>query len=318
MVNPANLQLRLSWVDPSSGRQRRPRLFLPVALGKRFAAMPAALDQQPVSRMVINDDQAEDFQALIMGGEGEVYVVAMAGAIAVNQQQVEGEWRLAVGDRLGIGETEIEVEAIEVEAIEMEAIEVSQAERLTQGAGQDGIDSKIGDTTGGDFEPSIERGPTSDRPAHFTIPTPISPNRWIGAVHPGFGFKQTDPVQGSASPLATPGMPLEQGSPSPSSPLQPGPISLGPIPPAPSPRPAPAHPTLLGPGCRHSVGFLIQRQCGRSNSIGCPHCSQGKRSSLHPFAQDYDLYPGFGRYGPGDWGYGLLVEAGVVEAGPET
>lgn len=60
------------------------------------------------------------------------------------------------------------------------------------------------------------------------------------------------------------------------------------------------------PGCRRVVGFLFKRPCGRSNKAVCDECANGY--SNHAYSADYALYEGFGRFEPGDWGYGLLAQ----------
>ncbi|MGB7416618.1 MAG: FHA domain-containing protein [Thermosynechococcaceae cyanobacterium] len=54
--------------------------------------------------------------------------------------------------------------------------------------------------------------------------------------------------------------------------------------------------------CDRKVGFLFKRPCDRTTQQGCPHCRNGQVTN-DPYFHDYDLYPGYGRYGQGYWGY---------------
>ena len=56
--------------------------------------------------------------------------------------------------------------------------------------------------------------------------------------------------------------------------------------------------------CNRQIGFLIKRRCGRTTSEGCRYCRNGQvDESEDPYRDDYDLYPGYGRYGRSYWGY---------------
>ncbi len=55
--------------------------------------------------------------------------------------------------------------------------------------------------------------------------------------------------------------------------------------------------------CDRKVGFLFKRNCDRTSTQGCPHCGSGQ-ASQDAYFYDYDLYPGYGSYGRGSWGYG--------------
>ncbi|NEP17115.1 MAG: FHA domain-containing protein [Leptolyngbya sp. SIO4C1] len=63
-------------------------------------------------------------------------------------------------------------------------------------------------------------------------------------------------------------------------------------------------PSLPSPTCDRKIGFLFKRRCDRPTSEGCPHCRNGQiPPGQDLYAEDYDLYPGYGRYGRGYWGY---------------
>lgn len=58
--------------------------------------------------------------------------------------------------------------------------------------------------------------------------------------------------------------------------------------------------------CDRQVGFLFKRRCGRTSTIGCRDCDNGRRSEQDTdadYQDDYDLYPGYGNYGRNYWGY---------------
>ncbi|MGF1603360.1 MAG: FHA domain-containing protein [Thermosynechococcaceae cyanobacterium] len=54
--------------------------------------------------------------------------------------------------------------------------------------------------------------------------------------------------------------------------------------------------------CDRKVGFLFKRPCERTTQKGCPYCRDGQVRN-DPYFHDYELYPGYGRYGQGYWGY---------------
>lgn len=56
--------------------------------------------------------------------------------------------------------------------------------------------------------------------------------------------------------------------------------------------------------CDRKVGFLFKRTCDRTTALGCPYCCDGQsKLDQDPYGLDYDLYPNFGTYRPGSWGY---------------
>lgn len=54
--------------------------------------------------------------------------------------------------------------------------------------------------------------------------------------------------------------------------------------------------------CDRKVGFLFKRRCDRTTALGCPYCRDGQIDH-DPYVYDYELYPGYGTYRPGNWGY---------------
>lgn len=61
----SNFQIQLSWKDVATGKQREPRLNLPIALGREFAKMPIKIGNRRVSRMVLNNHKVSRYHALI-------------------------------------------------------------------------------------------------------------------------------------------------------------------------------------------------------------------------------------------------------------
>ncbi|MDX2214180.1 MAG: FHA domain-containing protein [Oculatellaceae cyanobacterium bins.114] len=59
------MQIQLSWDDPATGERRSPTFTVPIALGREFARMPVALNNQRVSRIVLDSGQVSRFHALI-------------------------------------------------------------------------------------------------------------------------------------------------------------------------------------------------------------------------------------------------------------
>ncbi|BDM82218.1 hypothetical protein AM10699_50820 [Acaryochloris marina MBIC10699] len=56
--------------------------------------------------------------------------------------------------------------------------------------------------------------------------------------------------------------------------------------------------------CDRKIGFLFKRNCDRTTALGCPYCLDGQsKLNQDPYWLDYDLYPGYGTYRPGSWGY---------------
>lgn len=61
----SNFQIQLSWKDAATGKQREPRLSLPIAFGREFAQMPLKVKNRSVSRMVLNNHKVSRYHALI-------------------------------------------------------------------------------------------------------------------------------------------------------------------------------------------------------------------------------------------------------------
>lgn len=99
-----NLQIQLRWDDPTTGERREPRLNVPIAFGRDFAALPAELRGQRVARMQLTSDQVSRYHALIDWEQNELVITDQnsTNGTFVNGQR-QGRTILANGDTLQIG-----------------------------------------------------------------------------------------------------------------------------------------------------------------------------------------------------------------------
>jgi FHA domain len=102
------LQIQLSWLDPNSEERREPLLEIPVAIGRAFSEMPQQINQQKVSRIVMQDDLIADYHALIDWQNQELIITDQntSNGIKINGAQVT-DGILKDGDRITIGACEI-------------------------------------------------------------------------------------------------------------------------------------------------------------------------------------------------------------------
>ncbi|GAA6624044.1 FHA domain-containing protein [Scytonema sp. NUACC26] len=99
-----NLQIQLTWDDPTTGERREPRLNAPIALGRDFAALPAELHEQRVARMLLNSSQVSRFHVLIDWEQNQLVVTdqnSTNGTVVNGQRQTRGI--LVSGDTVQIG-----------------------------------------------------------------------------------------------------------------------------------------------------------------------------------------------------------------------
>lgn len=87
-------QIRLSWQEPATGELREPLLTLPVALGRVLDQMPAQLQGQPVSRIVLDSGQLSRFHALLTLEQGNLTLT--------DQNSTNGTWINGVRQTRGI------------------------------------------------------------------------------------------------------------------------------------------------------------------------------------------------------------------------
>lgn len=103
-MNSQPLRLRLAWVDTAIGERREPILQLPIALGRNFESMPATINGQRVSRVVLKSGQVSRFHAIISQEQGGIVVTdtGSRNGIFVNGIH-QTRSPLANGDTLQIG-----------------------------------------------------------------------------------------------------------------------------------------------------------------------------------------------------------------------
>jgi pSer/pThr/pTyr-binding forkhead associated (FHA) protein len=107
------MQIRLSWVDPTSGERREPLLNTPIALGREFLQLPTKIKNRRASRIQLNDDLVAEFHALLVEENGLLTVIdqdSPNGLNINNQPQLRGY--LHAGDWLSIGNLQILVSQI--------------------------------------------------------------------------------------------------------------------------------------------------------------------------------------------------------------
>lgn len=109
-MNPQPLRLRLSWEDSATGERRSPVLDLPIAIGRIFDAMPATINGQRVSRIVLNSSQVSRFHAAIGVEQGSIIITdtgSRNGTFVNGIRQVRSA--IANGDTLQIGPYAIDI-----------------------------------------------------------------------------------------------------------------------------------------------------------------------------------------------------------------
>ncbi|WP_017653998.1 FHA domain-containing protein [Fortiea contorta] len=99
-----NLQIQLSWDDPTTGERREPRLSAPIAFGREFALLPELIEGIRVSRLVLNSNQVSRYHALVKWEQDQLVVIDQD---SVNGVFVNGQLQkrsvLVNGDTLQIG-----------------------------------------------------------------------------------------------------------------------------------------------------------------------------------------------------------------------
>ncbi|WP_414530464.1 FHA domain-containing protein [Nodularia chucula] len=102
------MQVQLTWVDPNTEERQEPLLTTPVAIGRIFKAMPAEINGEQVSRVVITDDLIADYHVLIIWESLKLIVIAQdtRRGVKINGLQ-RNNGSLKNGDRLQIATCEI-------------------------------------------------------------------------------------------------------------------------------------------------------------------------------------------------------------------
>lgn len=108
------MQVKLIWQDPHLQQTFQPILETPIALGREFAQMPAMLNGERVSRVVLSDPLIAEFHATIEERENELIIIDVNGTETLTINGILcSQGRLQNGDRLSILSLEIEVLIIE-------------------------------------------------------------------------------------------------------------------------------------------------------------------------------------------------------------
>lgn len=104
-------KIRLSWEDPATGQRQEALLSPPIALGRLFGAMPNALDDRYVSRVVLdNDNRVSRYHALIdFQHENWVIFDRNSGNGTFVNGVRRDYWVLTSGDVLQIGDRTITI-----------------------------------------------------------------------------------------------------------------------------------------------------------------------------------------------------------------
>ncbi|AFY50423.1 FHA domain-containing protein [Nostoc sp. PCC 7524] len=99
-----NIQIQLTWEDPTTGERREPKLDVPIAFGREFARLPAEVDGQRVARMLLNSNEVSRYHALITWENNQLVVIdqgSVNGVIVNGQRQPRSV--INNGDTLQIG-----------------------------------------------------------------------------------------------------------------------------------------------------------------------------------------------------------------------
>ncbi len=106
------MRIQLDWIDPVTGRLRRPQYDLPVAIGREFSQLPQEIDGQRVARLTLEDPDLLPYHgALQLNVLGEPALVLQPQARAgVNGRPYGGTTAgLQTGDRLQLGALELTI-----------------------------------------------------------------------------------------------------------------------------------------------------------------------------------------------------------------
>ncbi len=103
-----NLEIHLSWEDPATGELREPNLRVPIAFGREFSQMPAELQGQRVSRILLDSSEISRYHALIDWEQDQLVVIDQnsVNGIYVNANRQKRSV-INSGDTLKIGPYQI-------------------------------------------------------------------------------------------------------------------------------------------------------------------------------------------------------------------
>lgn len=103
------VRIQLSWQDPNTGELQQPILQLPIAIGRELEHLPTTLDDQSVSRLVLNNKQVSRFHALISASGQQIILNDRSanGTFIQKQRLHHASLPLTNHDKIGIGPYEI-------------------------------------------------------------------------------------------------------------------------------------------------------------------------------------------------------------------
>ncbi len=98
------------WEDPATGERKEPLLTVPIALGREFERLPTLLDDQRVSRIVLNSLEVSRYHASIELLQNGLTIVdrGSSNGLIVNGQK-QAQRQLNFGDTIKIGNYQITV-----------------------------------------------------------------------------------------------------------------------------------------------------------------------------------------------------------------
>ncbi|MEL6939988.1 MAG: FHA domain-containing protein [Cyanobacteria bacterium J06598_1] len=110
-TNPQTIQL--SWIDPSTQEQRQPVLTLPVTFGRLLDQMPASIEGDRVSRMVLLHPRVSRYHVLIEWMNNQLVLTDQNTSNGTHVNDVrQQQCVLRKGDRIQIGDVIIQVQLV--------------------------------------------------------------------------------------------------------------------------------------------------------------------------------------------------------------
>jgi pSer/pThr/pTyr-binding forkhead associated (FHA) protein len=99
-----NIEVKLSWEDPTTGERREPQLAPPIAFGREFARMPTEKNGQRIARMLLNSNEVSRYHALIEWQGDKLVIVDQksVNGVVVNGEQ-QAQTVLTSGDNVQLG-----------------------------------------------------------------------------------------------------------------------------------------------------------------------------------------------------------------------
>ena len=264
------MRVQLTWSDPNTQQVRSPTLETPIAFGREFGDMPSAMKNKAVRRMVLADEQVAPFHAIMAEAKDSLAIMNREESkqTLVNGQAAEMQ-RVKDGDRVTIGPFEITV-----------AILSSQAapDKVDPFAGM--APTPAAPVSSAPVAPapvaSVPAAPAAQSPATQAPAVPAAAGM---AAMGGMAMGLAAGASGGANYGSTQQANYQSGQPA---------------------------ANFFGPDgtCIRKVGFLFKRKCGRTTTEGCSNCRNGQVDPNRDlYRDDYDYYPGYGRYGRGYWGH---------------